>query len=109
LKQKYDEPLSNFAFNFNLRRYSKAAAAKRDKAACVGCGVDDDHGRAVQVGPIKPKSKSPGTKRLKLKYHKLLSSFAFKFNLRRYTTGCCATGATRCSTRTARLSRPCLR
>jgi len=30
---------------------------------------------------------APGTKRLKLKYDKLLSSFSFKFNLRRYMTG----------------------
>jgi len=41
-------------------------------------------GRAVQVDPIKPMLKSPGIKRLKLKYDELLSSFAFKFNLRRY-------------------------
>ena len=45
----------------------------------------DDNGRAVQVDPIKPTLKAPGTKRLKLKYDELLSSFAFKFNLRRYT------------------------
>ena len=38
----------------------------------------------MQVDPIKPTLKAPGTKRLKLTYHKLLSSFAFKFNLRRY-------------------------
>jgi hypothetical protein len=34
---------------------------------------------------MKPKFKPPGTKRLKLEYDGLLSSFAFKFNLRRYT------------------------
>ena len=28
--------------------------------------------------------KAPGTKRLNLKYDELLSSFTFKFNLRRY-------------------------
>jgi len=39
--------------------------------------------RAVQVEPMKPMLKAPG-KRLKLTYDKLLSSFAFKFNLRRY-------------------------
>ena len=44
------------------------------------------HGRAVQVDPIKPTLKAPGTKRLKLKYNVLLSTFAFKFNLRRYNT-----------------------
>jgi serine/threonine protein kinase len=33
---------------------------------------------------MKPMLKAPGTKRLKLEYNKLLSSFAFNFNLRRY-------------------------
>jgi len=41
-------------------------------------------GRAVQVDPIKPTLKTPGPMRLKLKCGKLLSSFAFKSNLRRY-------------------------
>jgi hypothetical protein len=40
---------------------------------------------AVQVDPIKPTLKAPATKRLKLKYDKPLSSFAFNFNLRRCT------------------------
>ena len=39
---------------------------------------------AVQVDPIKPKLKPPGTHRLKLKCDTLLSNYAFKFNLRRY-------------------------
>jgi len=38
----------------------------------------------VQVDPIKPTLKAPGTKRLKPQYDELLSSFAFKFNLRRF-------------------------
>jgi hypothetical protein len=38
----------------------------------------------VQVDPIKPKLKPPGTKRLKLKCDILLSNSAFKVNLRRY-------------------------
>jgi hypothetical protein len=38
----------------------------------------------VQVDPIKPKLKLPGTKHLKLKCDEPLSNFAFKFNLRRY-------------------------
>jgi hypothetical protein len=49
-----------------------------------------EQGRAVQVHPIKPTLKAPGTKRLKLKYVELLSNllkfclnFAFKFKLRR--------------------------
>jgi hypothetical protein len=37
-------------------------------------------GRVVQVDPIEPKLKPPGTKRLKLKCELLLSSSAFKFN-----------------------------
>jgi len=35
---------------------------------------------------MKPKLKLPGTQRLKLKCDILLSTSAFKFNLRRYTT-----------------------
>ena len=46
----------------------------------------DGNGRAVHVGPMKPTLKEPGTKRLKLNYDVPLSTFAFKFNLRRYTT-----------------------
>jgi hypothetical protein len=42
-------------------------------------------GRAVQVDPLKPELKPPGTKRLKLKYDVRLSKSAFKFNMRRYT------------------------
>ena len=34
---------------------------------------------------MKPKLKALGTKRLELKYDGLLSRFAFKFKLRRYT------------------------
>jgi hypothetical protein len=41
----------------------------------------------VQVDPIKPKLKPPGTKRLKLKSDEPVSSFGFKFNLRRYIMG----------------------
>jgi hypothetical protein len=39
----------------------------------------------VQTDPIKPTLNASGTKRLKLKHVKLLSSFGFIFNLRRYT------------------------
>jgi len=38
----------------------------------------------VQVDPIKPTMKAPGTKRLKLEYDETLSDFAFKFKLCRY-------------------------
>ena len=40
---------------------------------------------AVQLDPIKPMLKAPGTNRLKLKHDQPLSSFAFNFNLRLYT------------------------
>jgi len=39
----------------------------------------------VQVDPIRPKLKPPGTTRLKLRCDMLLSTSAFKSNLRRYT------------------------
>ena len=39
----------------------------------------------MQVDPIKPTLKAPGTVRLKLKYDEPPSNFAFKFKLRRYT------------------------
>jgi hypothetical protein len=39
----------------------------------------------VQIDPVKPKLKPPGTIRLKLVCDVLLSNFAFKFNFRRYT------------------------
>jgi hypothetical protein len=38
----------------------------------------------VQVDPIQAELKPPGTKRLKLKCDILLSTYAFKFSLRRY-------------------------
>jgi hypothetical protein len=41
----------------------------------------------VHVDPIKPPLKASGIKRLNLTYNVLLSNFAFKFNLRRYSKG----------------------
>jgi len=38
----------------------------------------------VQVDPVKPTLKAPGTQRLKVECDETLSSFAFNFNLRRY-------------------------
>jgi len=38
LKLKYDEPLSNFAFNINLRRYS-----------VVGCAIHTSNNRAINA------------------------------------------------------------
>ena len=39
----------------------------------------------MQVDPIKPTLKAPGSERLKLKYDEPLSNFAFNIYLRRYT------------------------
>ena len=41
----------------------------------------------MQVEPMNPVLKAPGTKRLKLEYDKLLSNVAFNFNLCRYAKG----------------------
>jgi len=67
---------------------------------CMPRNNDDEHydlvdeesghyynGRAVQVEPMDSMLKAPGTKRLKLLYDEPPSNFAFKSNLRRYTTG----------------------
>jgi len=43
-------------------------------------------GKPVQVKPMKFMLKGPGTERWN---QKLLSSFAFNYNLRRYTSGSC--------------------
>jgi hypothetical protein len=39
----------------------------------------------VQIDPIKPTLKTPGTKHLKLNCDVLLSAFGFQCNMRRYT------------------------
>jgi len=59
------------------------APARRRRTRASGGAPD---GRAVQVDPIKPVVEALGTKRLILKYDQPLSKFAFKFNLRCYTT-----------------------
>jgi hypothetical protein len=46
----------------------------------------------VQVEPIKPALKAPGTKRLTLNYDEVLSSSAFNFNLRRCNKDGSSTG-----------------
>ena len=42
MKLECEEPLSNFAFNFNLRRYSKDCAFAGDAPQSVRCNVCDD-------------------------------------------------------------------
>ena len=41
----------------------------------------------MQVEPMKPTFKAPGSKRLKLNHEERLSSLAFNFNLRHYSEG----------------------
>jgi hypothetical protein len=50
LKEKYDSLLSNFAFNFNLRRYPAALAGLLDPVENLGNVADPGaEGRAVTV------------------------------------------------------------
>ena len=73
-----------------------------DECKPLGTGGDrsTQRGWAVQVDPIQPQLKPPGSKRLKLRYEELLSNFAFKFNLRCYNgvqlEGCKAPMVRRC-------------
>jgi len=76
LKLKYDTLLSNFAFKFNLRRYNLAAG---------GSGVLDPLVRRCRLTLSNPHRKRL-EQRLKLELYEPLSSFAFQFNLRRYTS-----------------------
>jgi hypothetical protein len=56
------------------RRYSVAETLEDIKARIAKIGVATaGHGKAVQIDPVKPTSKPPGTKRLKLKCDRLLS------------------------------------
>jgi len=41
LKLKYDKPLSNFAFKFNLRRYSEASVSLSQVFQLVGTKYDN--------------------------------------------------------------------
>jgi len=101
LKLNCDEPLSNFAFSVNLRRYTpgvcpgclrhfrlhfSASLFGFPFGACVSA-----LGGAVQVNPIYSPLKAPETKRLKLQYDELLSSCPLKSNFRRYGWAPCGT------------------
>jgi hypothetical protein len=99
LKLKYDERLSSFAFNFNLRRYSTGLGGMSDlrREARWMRLMGEAHvelGRVVQVDPIKPKLKPPRITRLKLKYDVPLSNFAFKFKLHPFSSASSARPAT---------------
>jgi hypothetical protein len=67
-----------------LRDHREDGARRR----CRACHPDrPQEGRLVQVDPIKPTLKAPGTKLLELQYDERLSSFAFNLNLRHYKKG----------------------
>jgi hypothetical protein len=66
-----------------------------------------NNGEAVQIDPIKPTLKAPGTKRLKLEHGEAPSHFGFKINLRRYTAGGTATPSPGAASGTTRLSTSC--
>jgi len=65
--------------------YTRAAAPGDLRQLCLFHRRRGRLGEAVQADHMKPTLKTPGTRRSKLKGDVLLSSFAFKFNLRRYT------------------------
>ena len=84
LKLIYGGPLSNFAFNLNLRCYTMVYTRQPDEA--------DEYnffsgarfvqlGRVVQIDPIKPTLNAPVTERLKLKCDEPPSNFALQIQL----------------------------
>ena len=60
LTLKYVESLSTFAFKFDLCRYTPASCRTPTTA------VPPTRGKAVQVDPVEPTLKAPGSKRLRL-------------------------------------------
>jgi len=74
--------LSNFALNSNLCRYSVGSAERR-----VGHHIlwgAAGRGGAVQLEPMKPTLKPPGSERMKVRCDDVLSNFALTFQLRLY-------------------------
>ena len=89
LKLKCDILLSTFAFTFNWRRYTMVISTGA-KAAGLSVSIFERLERLVRrcsLTLLKPTLKLTGTKRLKLKCDILVSTSAFKFNLRHYSLG----------------------
>ena len=86
----------------HLLSNSTCAATQRHDSAGPDHAAEAARGEAVQVAPIKPTLKAPGTKRLKLKCDEPLSNVAFNFNLRRYSV----VSADRCRLTSLRLWSP---
>jgi len=69
-----------------------AGAASGDERDAVARVL---RGRAVQVDPIKPTLKAPGSKKLILKHDQLVSNLGFDFNLRRFNVASLLADGTR--------------
>jgi hypothetical protein len=80
LKLKCDQTAFKFCFQFELAPLHPGGVSA---AAHSGGG---QLGRTVQVDPMKPTLKAPVSMLLKLRYDGPVSSFAFKFNLRRHNS-----------------------
>jgi len=102
LTLKYDELLSIFAFIFNLRRYIKEADADIRSAMVGRCRLKpvltSTEYDVLRLGSLTQcpcvilcdvttcySMESAWFQRLKEQYDKMVSNFAFIFNLRRYT------------------------
>ena len=74
-------------FQISLIKFQLAPLHHGVVAAAAEGPRDDPRapGEAVQLAPIKPTLKPPGTERLKPKCDDPLSNFAFSFNLRCYS------------------------
>jgi hypothetical protein len=72
-----------------------AAARAGDAESCIMCV---QHGRMVQVDPIKPTLQPPGNKNLKVRCHKPLSNVAFNVNMRLCSMAATSASWTRAAT-----------
>jgi hypothetical protein len=92
LRLRCGDPLSNVAYNFNLRRYTEARQAELSipgkVAALAKHEVEAANERLRQVGwckPVETHVDSALLQRLRQNYDKPLPSFDFKTDLRPYT------------------------
>ena len=93
LTLQYHEPLSNFAFKLDLQRYTMGVSIAASSAVAGAV----PRGTAVQLDPVKLTLKAPKYKLLKLEHEIVLSSYAFKFNLRCYTAAARPASSPPCS------------
>ena len=76
LKLEYEQLFSNFAFNFNVRRYIEAAPSRKESSESAARAWIAAHGMALQVNPMRHTLKAPGLSDGDLTCDELLSSFA---------------------------------